>query len=940
MRFRQSAILAVMLFLLASCLGTGGPGSGAEGGGVSGLSLFQLIELQNLEARAVMLEGQEKYAESLAEYLRVMPQVEKGKGKDDPVTLAFRSRLARAYVNVEDLKSAQEQYTLVYKDRVRVLGQNHPDTLISACDLAEIYGYLGEYAIAKDMFTQAIATMESTMGQEHPDTLNAYERLASVCMYSGEYPKARELLLRTLKGRERILGKNHVNTLNTRNVLAALYFNLGDYITAKDMQEEVIRTLERIVGDEHPFTYLARTNIVRIYGALGEYDTAQKLATRTYNHWVRTTGKDSSPAANIQHHLAEIAFDRGDYRGAIPLLKESITSMERLFGPSSVLDARAKLADAYTRTGDHGQAKKLAADALLRAQSSAGKQQPVTGLVACSLGSAYYAGKQSEVAIFYSKIGVLATRQQRDMQQGLDRDLQQTFLATVEERYHTLISALLASKRMEEAQAVLYFLKEDELDDASRGRLQGAEAPMELMVGKEVGLYKEYNRLSDTLYALGGEQKSLSEKQRFTPLSAEEKSRLGELEKQLKAEQANFTRFMAKAERELAGSGEASRRAASGMQNLKVLRQILTASGQGSVVIHTLSGDSALYVFLTTPSGLTVRSLPMGREQLKAEVENLRVALRDPGSDPRPAAQNLCNLIIKPIQPELRAAKAKTLLFSLDGSLRYVPMSALHDGQGWLVESYNVAMFTEAARHTLTARPSAQPRVAAMGVTKALAGFSALPAVAEEVRGIVKDSGASAGVVPGTVDLDSAFTRQAFSRRLQDGAPLVHLASHFQFEPAAQASSFLLLGDGSKLTMADMFIDESLRFEQVDLLTLSACDTASGLKKGDGREVESFGAMAQKHGAKAVLAALWPVSDSSTAGLMQEFYRLRAEGKGDKAQALCEAQRAFARGETPGVAGSAQRGKLGGSGAVASTAFAGYAHPYYWAPFILMGNWQ
>jgi CHAT domain-containing protein len=365
------------------------------------------------------------------------------------------------------------------------------------------------------------------------------------------------------------------------------------------------------------------------------------------------------------------------------------------------------------------------------------------------------------------------------------------------------------------------------------------------------------------------------------------------------------------------------------------------------VLIHTLSAKDTFYVFCTTPTSLIVQSQPLSRAALQSAVEDFRTALRDPARDPKPAAQKLHDLVIRPIQPALQAAKAKTLLFSLDGALRYVPMSALHDGKNWLAETYTVAMFTEAARGNLKNPAAMQPKIAALGVTKALAGFSALPAVAAELRGIVRAGDAGGGIVPGTVDLDNAFTRQAFAQRLRGGAPFIHIASHFQFNPAAQASSFLLMGDGNKMTMADMFYTSALQFTNVDLLALSACDTGSGLKQGDGREVESFGAMAQRHGARSVLAALWPVSDDSTAQLMQHFYQSYANEKRSKAEALRGAQLALLRGETPSGGGDAalQRGKVGGFTPSAGSAPAGtgsssrYAHPHYWAPFIVMGNW-
>ncbi len=152
---------------------------------------------------------------------------------------------------------------------------------------------------------------------------------------------------------------------------------------------------------------------------------------------------------------------------------------------------------------------------------------------------------------------------------------------------------------------------------------------------------------------------------------------------------------------------------------------------------------------------------------------------------------------------------------------------------------------------------------------------------------------------------------------LEEGYPVMHIASHFRFSPTGNdTTSFLLLGDGNKLTLAD--IKNRYKFPDVDLLTLSACNTAMG-SQGTGKEIESFGVLAQRNGAKGVLASLWPVYDISTAVFMRHLYRLRSTGTTplNKALALQAAQRVFIEGK---------EGKM-------------YPHPYYWAPFILMGNW-
>jgi len=169
------------------------------------------------------------------------------------------------------------------------------------------------------------------------------------------------------------------------------------------------------------------------------------------------------------------------------------------------------------------------------------------------------------------------------------------------------------------------------------------------------------------------------------------------------------------------------------------------------------------------------------------------------------------------------------------------------------------------------------------------------------------------GVVPGVIYLDEAFTGNTMLRVLDENFQALHIASHFVFKPGTERDSFLLLGDGSTLSLAQIN-DEDLDFNDVDLLTLSACETAVGGANANGREIEGFGSLAQRQGAKAVLATLWSVEDESTGRFMQNMYRFRQEKILTKAESVQMAQIEFIRSRK-------------------------YGHPFYWAPFILMGNY-
>jgi CHAT domain-containing protein len=217
--------------------------------------------------------------------------------------------------------------------------------------------------------------------------------------------------------------------------------------------------------------------------------------------------------------------------------------------------------------------------------------------------------------------------------------------------------------------------------------------------------------------------------------------------------------------------------------------------------------------------------------------------------------------------------------------------------------------------------------------------------VVRELQEIIRDpvSNTTAGVLPGTIKLDEAFTASTLLAALRQGYPVVHIASHFQLRPGDEAASFLLLGDGYHLSLSQVKTWPAV-LSGVDLLTLSACNTAIGGMGADGKEVEGFAVLAQRQGAKAVLATLWPVEDRSTHEVMQTFYRLRVTQPGlSKAEALRQAQLRLFTG--PGalttMASEQGRGLVSPPHEPAAALPRGvqppqtpYAHPYFWAPFI------
>jgi CHAT domain-containing protein len=376
-------------------------------------------------------------------------------------------------------------------------------------------------------------------------------------------------------------------------------------------------------------------------------------------------------------------------------------------------------------------------------------------------------------------------------------------------------------------------------------------------------------------------------------LTPPERQELKNLEEDAQVAMRGFQKALG----ELANAFDTPQQAADKVAELKEsegLMQDLRDLGQGVVALQTIVGRDKYRVILITPDTIKQGEYPITRSELERKVGTFCAELRDPRSDPLPLAQELYKILIGPVAEELEDAQAQTLMWSLDGKLRYLPISALHDGEKYMVERYRSVIFTLASRPRLKDTPTLKWTALGLGVSP-VSGFGALPAVREELGSIVRSgSGATQGVMTGDVLLDEAFTEQSLREALRKGHPLVHIASHFLL--GDEGDSFLLLGDGSRLTLERIALIPNF-FAGVELLTLSACDTALRGRGADGQELESFGELVQRKGAKAVIASLWPVADESTSLLMQRFYGAPAMQPGiPKAEALRQAQVELLRG--------------------------------------------
>ncbi|MFN4280347.1 CHAT domain-containing protein [Thermosynechococcus sp.] len=364
-----------------------------------------------------------------------------------------------------------------------------------------------------------------------------------------------------------------------------------------------------------------------------------------------------------------------------------------------------------------------------------------------------------------------------------------------------------------------------------------------------------------------------------------------------------------------------------------ILNEISKQTGKKPAITYTLARPNQLDLLVVTPEGQPIyASSPVGREQLLQTVETFTNSIRDPRLINTRAylatAQQLYQWMIAPLRAELDAQGIDTLTFVLDAGMRAIPIAALHDGSGFLVERFSLGLMPSLSLVDTRYRPLQGQRVLAMGGSE-FVDLSPLPAVPVELEQVTQALGG------GSKFLNEDFTLSNLQQEHRRGVyPVIHLATHGEFQPGAPQNSYLAFQD-RRLTLPEL---RQLRLyrPQTELLTLSACRTAVG----DLDAELGFAGLSVQSGAKSVLASLWYVSDEGTLALMTEFYNQLSKVP-IKAEALRQAQLAMLRGEVA-VKGNELRTIRGGIPLPPEVVKEGgdrsLDHPYFWAAFTMIGS--
>lgn len=870
------------------------------------------------------------------------------------------------------------------------------------------WGYLerSHYALAEPLLKSALRRAESVPDVD-PDILSPCLRfLAGVHLKKKEYRAAEELLTRNVAIVEKKVGPDHAHLIVPLIILGGVYSDHGSLEEAERVFKRALAVADRALDPNHPLVAYSLRHLAFLYGAQGRYEQAELLYLRAVAIYDKQPGEQDLDAADALFGLGSVYANRGIYEPATRLLNRSLRIREKWLNESNpkVAECLLFLGGLYLNLGRD----EVAGPHLRRALSILEKDpdrkafyvpQLLNSLATLHLEAGRYA---------LAELSLARAMQILEGSPTADPDLMTNVLisqAVLDLARQQISPALMRLKRAQERWESRIRQAASEphvtaLLDRSRGADEKVyrllKDPQHRAEAASLALTVSLLRKGRAAQAAAQAGRSLLESlqnpQHRTRLETWRRLRMereGLLLRQPSAETAPSHHLRIKSlslsidelERELTAGAPQVRslqvppwdaaipRVARALPRASVLLEVVLVSPphpREKMTAPGWTGSRYLAMLLFPDRRIEVADLG-DAQAVDAAVAALLGKLRDPSLDPQAAARALYQQVMEPLRARL--AGVRRLYLSMDGSLNLVPFSALHDGQKYLLDQYELHYLTSgldllrepvgrAEAPLILADPDfANSGMAAdtgsaasgKGLYAQLGAMQRLPAARREAQAIGQ-------LLPrARVRFDAAASEEGV---WQATAPrVVHIATHGLFlEDGPQQTDFSLGQRGlwplsgpkplpaagkaqarvggapdplsrSALLLAGSAAGEpgrssrqdgiltaeevrSLNLWGTELVVLSACDTGRGAVRV-GQGVYGLRRAFLTAGAQTLVTSLWQVADAETSELMQSYYQKLVRGRQSKVQAMQSAMRET-RQRKP--------------------------HPYYWAPFIVIGQ--
>ena len=845
---------------------------------------------------------------------------------------------------------------------------NKENEAITLSNMAKIYASLGDNPKSLEIFNQSLL-IARMIGDKIQEAF-VIGNIAAIYANLGERQKALEYFNQSIALAR--AGQYKTQEAGALEGIGAIYFAFADNQKALEYFDQSL-AIRREIGD--------KSGEASIYGRLGAIYTALKDNQKALEYFNRSLALrrefgDKTKEASILNNIGIIYSNLKENRKALEYYNQSLQILRATGDKPTEAVVLGNIGNIYLLLGENEKALEFFQMSLPVSRYVGYKSDEANMLGLLSI--YWYYQKNPQLAIFYDKQAINLYQQLRSNIIGAEKENQKSYLKSIEFNYRFLANMLIEQGRFAEARQVLDLFKDQQFFDFNRN----PNEPVKQLVQtpREVEMTARYLQASEQYNKTNFEFDTLKRKIGNRQPNAEEAAQMQKAESTTKTAGDNLSALFKKIADEFSKPADAKDKAVNIPDTLemqKTLRLLNQQTNQKSVAVYTLVSDKSFHAIIISPDEIKAITTPVKGTELNEKALKLWGILQSDNYDTTILSKQIYDTIFKPLEAAL-PKDTTTIMWSLDGNLRYIPPAALWDGNRFLAERFSHVNFTRADTERMTRNIKPNWTGTGFGTTNAqtvdLLGdkinFSALPGVDEELKEIFKQTNSKTGVMSGEVLPDAEFTKANFLKSLKMRRPVVHIASHFAFRPGDESRSFLLLGDGSALTLSEMKKETNL-FEAVDLLTLSACNTAAAQADATGREIDGFAELAQRLGAGAVMATLWSVSDASTPWLMRDFYATKqSQNNMTKAEALRKAQMALINGTAQtkplpanekGAASDkikivvSPEEKRDSQNATRSDLMyvseadappykkdstKPFAHPYYWSPFVLIGNWK
>jgi len=878
-----------------------------------------------LVERGNFLFDKKNYSEAIHSYKRALAFSSDNKQQGYILNL-----IGRSYFRAKDIKNAMEFYERSLQIRRSIKDINGEITSLG--NIALVYEIQNNYTKSVEYHLKALSL--SKENQELAQQSRALGNLARANYFLGSYAKSLDYYQQALQVRQ--LLKNTFEQGKSWMGIGLIYHELGEYKRALEnyqMALQLFKTSQNKTDDIWTEQGRLLNNIGLTYIRLEKYQEAldylfQSLALRQK---VGDRKGEAKTLTNIGDTYRRIQ----QYSKSLSMLKKALGIAREIGDMESIAQVLESIATVYQIEQGYVQAFDIYQQALSISKSPYNRAS-----IFSNLGDLFTRWGKVATAIAFYKKSIQITETIRQDLTSLPIEQQKSYAETVAYTYRALADLLLSQGRVLEAQQVLELLKIQEIRDFTKDTRAGGTDELGKLSPRELSVINPI----DSLIKLGLEidkcQSNCSDafnkdlKDQRMAVTEEFNKTVDLLEKDSKDRLAKDDGFFRP-------------------NKIKNKFEDIVRAQPNTVLIYTFVQKDRTWILWASKGAITksIEIPKIGREQISKLVFELRSQLSKPNTDIKQlksTSKKIYDILIpQSLQSELDKNNIQNLVFSLDSVTRYVPMSVLFDGNQYLLEKYTISNLISADLINTTDRlPSDKQKinVLAAGVSQKFEGFDPLSNVPIELNAIVKSTQNVNGIFNGKQLLNQEFTRTSLRDNIS-GSNILHIATHGRFVPVDANASFLLLGNGDKLFIKELknLIDD---LNQVHLVVLSACQTALGGLGDDGVEISGISYYFLNGGAKAVIASLWAVNDDSTRQLMQHFYaNLVTNGiqsQITKVKALQKAQLSLLHSDNESESAKTKSGQVvieeRSRSNVQTRSKTNFAHPYYWAPFILIGN--